>query len=77
MIEDAIADGDIVLIERRSTARDGETVVAVLPDGEATLKRFYREKGRIRLQPANSTMEPIYATEVEIRGVVIGVVRRM
>ncbi len=76
MIEDAIADGDIVMVERRTTARDGETVVAVLPDGEATLKRFYREKGRIRLQPANSTMEPIYATDVEIRGVVIGVVRR-
>ena len=76
MIEDAIADGDIVLIERRETARNGETVVAVLPDGEATLKRFYREKGRIRLQPANSTMEPIYADEVEIRGVVCGVVRR-
>lgn len=76
MIEDAIADGDIVLIERKSTARDGETVVAVLPDGEATLKRFYREKGRIRLQPANSSMEPIYVKDVEIRGVVIGVVRR-
>ncbi len=76
MIEDAIADGDIVLIERKSTARDGETVVAVLPDGEATLKRFYREKGRIRLQPANSAMEPIYVTDVEIRGVVIGVVRK-
>ncbi|MEM8713185.1 MAG: transcriptional repressor LexA [Planctomycetota bacterium] len=76
MIEDAIADGDIVLIERRSTARNGETVVAVLPDGEATLKRFYKEKGRIRLQPANSSMEPIYAEEVEIRGVVIGVVRK-
>lgn len=76
MIEDAIADGDIVLIERRETARNGETVVAVLPDGEATLKRFYREKGRIRLQPANSTMEPIYTDEVEIRGVVCGVVRR-
>lgn len=76
MIEDAIADGDIVLIERRETARNGETVVAVLPDGEATLKRFYREDGRIRLQPANSTMEPIYADDVEIRGVVCGVVRR-
>lgn len=76
MIEDAIADGDIVLIERRETARNGETVVAVLSDGEATLKRFYREEGRIRLQPANSTMEPIYTDDVEIRGVVCGVVRR-
>ncbi len=76
MIEDAIADGDIVIVERREDARDGETVVAVLPDGEATLKRFYREQGRIRLQPANATMQPIYATEVQIRGVVIGVLRR-
>ena len=76
MIEDAIANGDIVLVERRTTARDGETVVAVLPDGEATLKRFYREDGRIRLQPANSTMQPILVDDVEIRGVVIGVVRK-
>ena len=76
MIEDAIANGDIVLVERRNTARDGETVVAVLPDGDATLKRFYREDGRGRLQPANATMQPIYADDVEIRGVVIGVVRK-
>ncbi len=76
MIEDAIADGDIVLVERRETARNGETVVAVLPDGEVTLKRLYREKDRIRLQPANSSMEPIFTDSVEIRGVVIGVVRR-
>ncbi len=76
MIEDSIADGDIVLVERRETARNGEIVVAVLPDGEATLKRFYREDGRIRLQPANATMQPIYVDDVEIRGVVTGVVRR-
>lgn len=76
MIEDAIADGDIVLVERRETARDGEIVVAVLPDEEATLKRLYREGKRFRLQPANSTMEPIYVDELQIRGVVIGVVRR-
>ena len=76
MIEDAIADGDIVLIERRESAHNGETVVAVLEDGEATLKRFYREDGKIRLQPANSQMEPLLCEDVEIRGVVIGVVRR-
>ncbi len=77
MIEDAIADGDIVLVERRESANSGETVVAVLADGEATLKRYYREDdGRIRLQPANSTMEPMFLEDVEIRGVVIGVVRR-
>jgi SOS regulatory protein LexA len=76
MIDDAIANGDIVLIERRQSARDGETVVAVLPDGDATLKRFYREGKQFRLQPANSTMSPIIVDEVEIRGVVIGVVRK-
>ena len=76
MIEDAICDGDIALIERRETARNGETVVAILEGEEATLKRYYREKGRIRLQPANATMSPIYADEVQIRGVLIGVVRQ-
>lgn len=76
MIEDAICDGDLVIVERRSDARNGETVVAVLPDEEATLKRFYKEQGHIRLQPANASMEPIIVDEVEIRGVVIGVVRR-
>lgn len=76
MIEDAICDGDLVLIEKRTEARNGETVVAVLPDEETTLKRFYRENGRIRLQPANATMEPIVTDDVEIRGVVVGVVRK-
>ncbi len=76
MIEDAIADGDIVLIESRNTARNGETVVAALPDGDVTLKRFYKEDGRIRLQPANSTMEPMYFDDIQIRGVVVGVVRQ-
>ena len=65
------------VVERRTDARDGQTVVAVLPDEEATLKRFYREPdGGIRLQPANATMSPILVPEVEIRGVVIGVIRR-
>ncbi len=76
MIEDAIRDGDLVLVEQRDTARNGETVVAVLPDGEVTLKRFYREAGRVRLQPANASMQPILVPDVEIRGIVIGVVRR-
>lgn len=76
MIEDGIHDGDIVLVERKSTAHDGEMVVAVLPDEEATLKRFYREGNGVRLEPANSTMAPIHAPSVEVRGVVIGVVRR-
>lgn len=85
MIEDAIADGDLVLVESRNQAHNGETVVAVLPDGTTTLKRFYKEsKGRgktkeqnIRLQPANANMEPIYLPDVEIRGVVVAVVRRL
>jgi len=76
MIEDGIHDGDLVLVESRSDAADGEVVVAILPDEEATLKRIYREPDGFRLEPANSTMEPIHAPEVEVRGVVIGVVRR-
>jgi len=76
MIDDHISDGDYVLVEQRDWARDGETVVALLPDGEATLKRFYREPDRIRLQPANPDMEPIYATDVQIQGVVVGIIRK-
>lgn len=77
MIEDHIDDGDLVVVERRETANDGDIVVAILDGEEATLKRFYRERnGSIRLQPANSSMEPIYTTRVQIRGVVRGVVRR-
>ncbi len=80
MIEDHIADGDLVLIEARKTARNGEVVVAVIED-EATLKRYYREKGRIRLQPANEGLCPRMVdprkTQIEIRGVVRGVIRRI
>ena len=77
MIDDQIADGDYVVVERRSTPYNGETVVALLPSGEATLKRFYREKGRIRLQPANPNYRPIYVNDVQIQGIVIGVIRRL
>ena len=76
MIDEQIRDGDYVVVQKRPTARDGETVVAILPNGEATLKKFYKEKGRIRLQPANPTMQPIYAPTVTIQGVVIGVLRK-
>ena len=77
MIEDHIDDGDLVVVERRETANDGDIVVAILEDEEATLKRFYRERnGAIRLQPANSSMEPIFTTRVQLRGVVRGVIRR-
>ena len=76
MIEDGIHDGDLVLVERRNHAHNGEMVVAVLPDEEATLKRLYRENGRYRLQPANSALSPVWVDRLEIRGVVIGVIRR-
>lgn len=79
MIDDHLCDGDYVVIERRDTARNGEQVVALIVDtNEATLKRFYREGiNKIRLQPANSTMEPRIedAANVKIQGVVIGVLR--
>ena len=76
MIEDSIRDGDIVMVEHRREARNGEIVVAVLPDEEATLKRYYREGDRIRLQPANAALDPIFAPHVDVRGVVLGVIRR-
>lgn len=77
MIEDGIHDGDFVIIEPRQTASNGDMVVAMVA-GEVTLKRFYREKGRIRLQPANHTMAPIYANpeDVHIQGGVVGLMRR-
>jgi repressor LexA len=77
MIEDHIDDGDLVVVERRETANDGDIVVAILEDEEATLKRFYREpNGMIRLQPANSEMEPLFTNRVQLRGVVRGVIRK-
>jgi repressor LexA len=78
MIEDHLCDGDYVVIERRENARNGEQVVALLDTGEATLKRFYKEPGnKIRLQPANATMEPriVDAERCRVQGVVIGVLR--
>ncbi|MBO9539652.1 transcriptional repressor LexA [bacterium] len=77
MIEDHICDGDIVLVKAQDTADEGQVVVAMLEDGSVTLKRFYRESnGWVRLQPANSSMEPIVVPKVRIRGVVISVQRR-
>src|SRR5271155_4547577 len=77
MIEDHLCDGDYVVIERRDTARNGEQVVALLDNGEATLKRFYREGHKIRLQPANQSMQPriVDADRCKVQGVVIGVLR--
>ncbi len=77
MIEDHLCDGDYVVIERREVARNGEQVVALLDTGEATLKRYYKEGTKIRLQPANSSMEPriVDANRCKVQGVVIGVLR--
>jgi repressor LexA len=78
MIEDHILDGDFIIVEKRDRAENGEIVVALI-ENEATVKRLYREAGRIRLQPANPTMMPIYVEEgnLRIQGVVIGILRRM
>src|SRR6476661_5171705 len=78
MIDDHLCDGDIVVIERRDSAKNGEQVVALLDTGEATLKRYFKEGGnKVRLQPANATMEPriVEADRLKIQGVVIGVLR--
>jgi repressor LexA len=76
MVGAAILDGDLILVRPQPSAENGEIVVAML-DGEATVKRFYREAGRVRLQPENQTMAPIYASDVEIVGRVEAVVRRL
>src|SRR3989339_600830 len=76
MIEDGILDGDFVVVERNPSPRNGDIVVALLDNAYATLKRFYREANRIRLQPANSTMKPFYAKDPLIQGVVRGVIRK-
>jgi len=77
MIEDAIADGDYVVVKKQRTARKGQIVVAITDDGEATLKRWYPEANRIRLEPANSNMKPIYVRNARVLGIVVGVVRRV
>jgi repressor LexA len=80
MIDDHIESGDLVLVERRSDPRDGDTVVAILPGKgveETTLKRFYRESsGMVRLEPRNPKLKPFRVPEVEVRGIVRGVLRR-
>jgi len=78
MIDEQIRDGDTVILEARDTARGGETVVALVRGQDATLKKYYREGAKIRLQPANPSVKPILVpeTQVRIQGVVIGVVRR-
>ena len=78
MIDEQIRDGDWVVVEGRKTANNGEMVVALLGGSDVTLKTFYRDNGRIRLQPANAAMQPIFAdaNDVQIQGVVVGVMRR-
>ncbi|HKO16078.1 MAG TPA: transcriptional repressor LexA [Gemmatimonadaceae bacterium] len=79
MIDEQIRDGDLVVVNERRSADNGETVIALLNGNSATVKRFYRERdGRIRLQPANDTMSPMYVHEndVTIQGIVVGVLRR-
>ncbi len=77
MIDAHIADGDYVIIQQQSYAYPGQIVVAQTEEHEATLKYWFPENGRIRLQPANRKMEPIYVDNAEVKGIVIGVVRRL
>ncbi len=76
MIDEGILDGDYVIVEEKETANNGDIVVAILENGFATLKRFFKEATRIRLEPANSKMAPIFAKDVKIQGKVVGVLRR-
>jgi adenine-specific DNA-methyltransferase len=77
MIDEGIFDGDIVVIREQKTADDGETVVAIIDDNKATLKKLYREKDKIRLEPRNPKMKPLFRTDVEIRGVVVKIIRNL
>jgi len=77
MIDAQIADGDIVIVRRQRTAAKGEMVVAQTDEGEATLKYWHPEANRIRLEPANATMKPIYVRDCRVLGVVTGVVRKL
>jgi repressor LexA len=77
MIDAGILPGDLVVVQKQQDARNGDIVVALVGDDEATVKRFFREDNRVRLQPENETMEPIYPEQVAILGVVRGVLRRL
>lgn len=76
MIEDGIFDGDYVVIQHQQDAKNGDIVVALLPNGLATLKRIYFEKDKIKLMPSNSTMSPIFTTHVKIQGRCVGLIRK-
>ena len=77
MIREGIFDGDLIIVKKQSTAENGDTVVAVIDDNQATLKKYFQEKEKIRLQPANPEFTPIYRQEVEIRGVVVKIIRNL
>jgi len=76
MVEEGILDGDYVVVEEQENAKNGEIVVALLENGFATLKRFFKEATRVRLEPANSKMAPIFAKNVRVQGKVVGLFRR-
>lgn len=76
MIEDGILEGDYVIVERNFSPKNGDVVVALLDNAYATLKKFFKEPNRIRLQPANSSMEPIYAKDVALQGIVRAIIRK-
>ena len=78
MIDEQIRDGDFVVVEDRKTADNGEMVIALVGGSDVTLKKIYRENGRIRLQPANPTMQPLYfdSSQVQVQGVVVGMMRK-
>lgn len=76
MKDDGILDSDFVICEQANVANNGDIVVALLENGVATLKRFFKEKDRIKLEPANTQMQPIYATDVTIQGIVRAVIRK-
>ncbi|MCY1248532.1 LexA repressor [compost metagenome] len=77
MIEAGILDGDLVIVKQKATANNGDIVVAMTAEDEATVKRFFKEKNHFRLQPENSSMEPIIVDQVSILGQVVGLYRRV
>ncbi len=76
MVEEGIFDGDVIIVREQNTAINGDTVVAIVQDNLATLKLFYKEKNRIRLQPANSELKPRFYRDIEIRGKVVSLIRK-
>lgn len=76
MIEEGIKDGDQVLVKKQETAEPGETVVALLDNENATLKKYYPQEGKVKLEPANENLDPIYTENCQIQGKVVGVIRK-